>query len=275
MIANKKYEFTGETKEVDGVTVHRIRALRDVGYLATMGVEGGWIESEVNLARNGGAWVHRDAVVMGRSTVIDDAIVSGAAVVSGRVVVSERARVSGQAIVSDRAHIADGAHVSGSARVLEDAMLRDEARVSDRAVVRGVAQMYGRSHVEGDALMAGNAELRDGVIGEDATVMGRGQVIVISGFFLETVTIYRAAGLTAGHVVVAGCQTFSLTAGGSAVATLEELAKRHEWYLPPGWKSLRSGLLVAVRGWQKLEAPQGAGATGDGETGTQSLQVGA
>ena len=38
----KKYEFTGETKEVFGRTLHRIKRLSD-------GLVGGWIESEDNL----------------------------------------------------------------------------------------------------------------------------------------------------------------------------------------------------------------------------------
>lgn len=46
---NTKYEFTGETKRVNGVTLHRIRALKDFGEIRK-GDIGGWIEAERNLS---------------------------------------------------------------------------------------------------------------------------------------------------------------------------------------------------------------------------------
>ena len=53
-----KYEFTGETKEVAGVTLRRVR-YPDTGEL------GGWIESEANLSQEGDARVSGDAWVCG------------------------------------------------------------------------------------------------------------------------------------------------------------------------------------------------------------------
>ena len=52
-MSEKKYEFTGETKvNDDGVTLHRIRALRDTWY-CKKGDLGGWIEKEENLSHEG------------------------------------------------------------------------------------------------------------------------------------------------------------------------------------------------------------------------------
>ena len=45
----KKYEFTGEEKEVFGRTLYRIRAVRDFANVHS-GDVGGWIESEKNLS---------------------------------------------------------------------------------------------------------------------------------------------------------------------------------------------------------------------------------
>ena len=45
----KKYEFTGEEKEVLGRTLCRIRAVRDFANVHS-GDVGGWIESEKNLS---------------------------------------------------------------------------------------------------------------------------------------------------------------------------------------------------------------------------------
>ena len=64
-MSNKKYEFTGETKEWCGHTLHRIRAIVDIAY-AKAGEIGGWIESESNLSEYGEAEVKQssDYIVM-------------------------------------------------------------------------------------------------------------------------------------------------------------------------------------------------------------------
>lgn len=62
----KKYELTGETKEIGGVTLHRIRALIDIPeHDVKAGDLGGWIEAERNLSQNGEAWVTGKAWVTG------------------------------------------------------------------------------------------------------------------------------------------------------------------------------------------------------------------
>ena len=82
----KKYEFTGETKRVNGRTLHRIRALTSFGSIKA-GQLGGWIEKEENLADEGDAWVYGDAKVFGDAKVYDDAKVYGDAKVYDNAVV--------------------------------------------------------------------------------------------------------------------------------------------------------------------------------------------
>ena len=90
----KKYEFTGETKVVFGITLHRIRALVDIRAGVKAGAVGGWIEKEENLDQDGEAWVSGEARVYGKARV------SGEAQVYGKAWVSGEARVSGEAQVS-------------------------------------------------------------------------------------------------------------------------------------------------------------------------------
>lgn len=59
---NDKYEFTGETKKFDGATLHRIRALKDFGYVKN-GDVGGWIENEENLSVYDNAWIYGNGEV--------------------------------------------------------------------------------------------------------------------------------------------------------------------------------------------------------------------
>ena len=92
----KKYEFTGETKIVAGVTLKRIRALISFGFVAK-GEIGGFIEDEKNLSHDGNAWV------------TDNACVAGNAWVTGNACVTGNARVTGNACVAGNAWVTDNA----------------------------------------------------------------------------------------------------------------------------------------------------------------------
>ncbi len=66
--ASMKYEFVdGDTKEVDGRTLRRIRAVVAVGMLVAPGDLGGYIETEKNLSMSGNAWVYGNARVYGNA----------------------------------------------------------------------------------------------------------------------------------------------------------------------------------------------------------------
>lgn len=94
----KKYEFTGEVKNIGGVTLHRIRALIDIPeHDVKAGDLGGWIEAERNLSQKGAAWVADSALVM------DSARVTGKALVMGSAWVTGSARVMGEALVTNSA----------------------------------------------------------------------------------------------------------------------------------------------------------------------------
>ena len=77
----KKYEFTGETKEIRllfrTATLHRIRATVAFG-IVEVGDLGGWIEKEENLSHEGKAWVWGNAKVCGDAEVCGDAKVFSA-----------------------------------------------------------------------------------------------------------------------------------------------------------------------------------------------------
>jgi hypothetical protein len=100
----KKYEFTGETKDWGGRTLHQIRALVAINAFAVnVGDVGGWVESESCLSHSGSAWVSGDAHVYGNARVYGNAWVYGNARVSGNAWVCGHARVSGDARVYDNA----------------------------------------------------------------------------------------------------------------------------------------------------------------------------
>ena len=72
----KKYELTSETKVINGVELHRIKALNSFGNIKE-GELGGWIESEKNLSQDENAWVYDNAMVGGNAIVCWNAEVRG------------------------------------------------------------------------------------------------------------------------------------------------------------------------------------------------------
>jgi hypothetical protein len=161
----KKYELTNESMEHEGLTLYRIRALRDFGRV-TKGDLGGYIEKESNLSHKGDCWVfdngkvYNEACVLegariynfaevyefarvgGRSRVFNCAKVYGNANVFGHTYIYTGARVFGHARVYDRAHVSEYARISGFVFVFEDAMVEGFYEVSGHEILGGL-QCYG------------------------------------------------------------------------------------------------------------------------------------
>jgi len=158
-MSDKKYEFTGETKIVFGVTLKRIRAVRAIGFTEA-GTIGGWISSEANLSQvSGNTWVSGDAQVSGNAWVSGDARVYGNAQVSGDAWVYGDARVSGDAQVYGNARVYGDAQVYGDAWVYGNTWVSGDAQVYGNARVYGDAQVYGDAWVYGNARVYGNAQV--------------------------------------------------------------------------------------------------------------------
>ena len=132
----KKYELTSETKVINGVELHRIKALNSFGNIKE-GDLGGWIESEKNLSQDGDAWVYDNAKVRGNATI------------SGDATIEDYAKVSGNAVVSGNATVRGNAKVRGNATIEDYAKVYDDAIVSDNAIVSGNATISGNATVSG------------------------------------------------------------------------------------------------------------------------------
>ena len=110
MKAKNKYELTSETIEFNGITLHRIKALKDFSYVKE-GDFGGWIEKEENLSQIDDAWIGGNAKVFGDAQVYDyaqvfcDAEVYGNAQVYGNAEVYENAIIYGNAVIFGNANV--------------------------------------------------------------------------------------------------------------------------------------------------------------------------
>lgn len=120
----KKYRFTKETMEIRGHIIHRIKAVKDFGYIKK-GSLGGWIEKEENLSHDDNCWVDNNAKIFGNAKVSENARIFGDALVYGN------AKISGNAIVGDNAKI------SGNAKLFDNAVVYYNAVVYGNSVVCG------------------------------------------------------------------------------------------------------------------------------------------
>ena len=201
----KKYELTDETKVVNGVTLHRIRTVRDIPeHAIKSGDLGGWLETAENLSHDGAAWVTDSAYVMGKARVMGNALVADSALVTDSAHVMGKARVTGKALVADSALVTDSAHVMDFARVMGRALVADSARVMGNALVTDFARVMGKARVTDSAHVIGKARVTDasdyitiGAIGSrnDTTTFYRGadgKIYVSCGCFNGTIDDFAA-----------------------------------------------------------------------------------
>ena len=172
----KKYEITSETKVINGVVLHRIKALDSFGNIKK-GDLGGWIESEKNLSQSGDAWVYENATVRGDATVCGNATVSGDATVYGKAKICGNATVCGFAMVCGFATVNENAMIRGNAMVYINALVCGFATVGDNAKVGGNATVRGNAIICENATVNRNATVEDNAkVYGNATISGGANV---------------------------------------------------------------------------------------------------
>ena len=146
METTNKYKLSNIAIEFNGITLHRIKALKDFSDVKA-GDLGGWIEKEENLSQMGGSWVYSNAKVYGNAKVFGNAQVFG------------KAKVYDNAVVCDDAWVYDNAEVYGCARVFDNADVYLNAKVYDHAEVYGHAMVFVKAKICGNANVCGYAEI--------------------------------------------------------------------------------------------------------------------
>jgi len=154
----KRYKLLkSDTISVNGITLYRIKALKDFGNVKK-GDLGGYIESKINLSQEGKR-VSDNARVFDEARVFGNAWVYGNARVSGNAWVYGNARVYGEARVSGNARVYGNAWVYGNAQVSDNAWVYGNAEVFENAEVFGKARVFGEAEVTTECLNIYNYEL--------------------------------------------------------------------------------------------------------------------
>lgn len=141
--SGKKFELIDDdTVVVDGVTLYRVRAVREFGgarrgcpvVVVKRGELGGYVASEDCLSQEGLAWVYNDAKIV-------DGYVGGSSSLFGRAV------------------------LKGGARLVHDVELRDDVVVDGQVVLNGVITLRDRVKMLGAVRVSGiDVTFRDDVV---------------------------------------------------------------------------------------------------------------
>lgn len=140
--SGKKFELVDDdTVVVDGVTLYRVRAVRDFGgtrrgrrVVVKRGELGGYVASEDCLSQKGLAWVYSDAKIV-------DGYVGGSSSLFGRAV------------------------LKGGGRLVHDVELRDDVMVDGQVVLNGVITLRDRVKMLGTIRVSGiDVTFRDDVV---------------------------------------------------------------------------------------------------------------
>ena len=213
---DKKYEFTDETKEIDGRILHRIVATKDFYRgnrisIVRKGDLGGFIESEDNLSYDGGSWVMNDSCVYERAHIVGNTLVVGCAHVHGNSLVSEHAHIYGNANIHGDVNISGNATVNGNVHVhgygcvtiCGNAHIGGNVNIHGDVNVNisGNATVYGNVNIHGDVNISGNTH-----ICENADISSDDDYAVVSGFGSEnrTTTFF----LSSNKKVLVSCGCF-------------------------------------------------------------------
>lgn len=143
-----KYELTNETRNVNGITLYRIRALKNIStnlMFIQEGELGGFVEREFNLAQEGNCWIGDDAAVFENARVYDNAVICG------------------------------HSHIYGNARIFHDATIRDSSCYSSTWIY-GTAAVYD-SICRDSSLIYGHAVIDRSTIRDFSRINGYPSVI--------------------------------------------------------------------------------------------------
>ena len=129
-----KYELLeNDTLDHNGITLYRIRALKDVRDGVPAGSMGGYIYSDFNLSQEGSCWVYPGAKVIGDAQVRGDAAVR------------EHSTVIGDAIIRDNAVIRSHCQVFGQVELSGEVVLPEDTTLVNIDIMRSSSMVIRQS----------------------------------------------------------------------------------------------------------------------------------
>ena len=167
---NRKYEFTDETLERNGIVYHRIRAKKSfdlvTGEKVNKGDLGGFLEKESNLSEEGNCWVKDNARVGGVNTyIMENAVLAGTSEALHGVTLSGQAHVHGMSYLFK---VSAGDNVEICDSRLVNVMVKDDVKVLSSVLesfpeTKNVETLRdAMACIKGDAVISHNINQKDG-----------------------------------------------------------------------------------------------------------------
>ena len=171
----KKYKLTNETIIVDGIILHRIKAIRDFDDV-NAGDLGGYIEKEDNLSHEGNCWVYNDAKVYNNAKIkhnakiydnakikhnakiYDNARIYDNALIFGYSIIYDNVLITDYAKIYDYAQLSHYVHISENAEIYENSWVSDNIYISGNVIVKGDVTIFGRSEICGNAIISNSSD---------------------------------------------------------------------------------------------------------------------
>ena len=174
---NEKYEIVKDNfKEVNGVKVYRIRALKDFqndllrNKKIKKGDLGGYIESEKNLSQEGNCWIADNAIVCDNATIKDNSVILDNATVSKYAAISENTTIFEYAKIWGSAKIHGQILIGGHAKIYDHANLHGKLCIGDHVNIFGDANVHGLIVLAGAHFIGNNADIKE--MGDVMTILG-------------------------------------------------------------------------------------------------------
>ena len=172
----KKYTLTNKTIERDGITLHRIRALRDIPmHGVKAGDIGGYVQGYYNLSQRGSCWVSEEGKVYDYARVKNNAIVRAGATLF------HSAKALGNSRVYGDCSLFGNAKITGTSEAYENARIHEFARIKGHSLVHGSASICGDclivdSNIREDAEVYAKAVIIDSDISGGSTICGQAYI---------------------------------------------------------------------------------------------------
>lgn len=177
MASLKKYEIVKDNfKEIYGVKVYRIRALKDFqndllrNKKIKKGDLGGYIESEKNLSQEGNCWIADNAIVCDNATIKDNSVILDNATVSEYAAISENTTIFEYAKIWGSAKIHGQILIGGHAKIYDHANLHGKLCIGDHVNIFGNANVHGLVVLAGAHFIGNNADIKE--MGDVMTILG-------------------------------------------------------------------------------------------------------
>lgn len=164
----KKYKLTEETMCFDGVTLHRIKALKDFGNVVA-GELGGWVEAERNLSQEGNCWINMEAKAYDYTEIRDNAVLTCGAIACENSIIGNNTFVTDESVIRGFTYLCGNVEISGESVIGGYAKLHGnvivigakviDAEVYDRVVICDGAYVHGHIKIDGTAYISNGAEV--------------------------------------------------------------------------------------------------------------------